>query len=72
MARSVRIITLPGVFQPRSDARLLAAAMRRRGVASGARVLDVFTGSGALEERGLLAPGAREEELLVIAGRASR
>ncbi|HEX4804362.1 MAG TPA: HemK2/MTQ2 family protein methyltransferase [Conexibacter sp.] len=48
MARSVRIITLPGVFQPRSDARLLAAAMRARGLASGARVLDVFTGSGAL------------------------
>ncbi len=44
----MRIITLPGVFQPRSDARLLAAAMRGRGLASGARVLDVFTGSGAL------------------------
>jgi methylase of polypeptide subunit release factors len=48
MARSVRIITLPGVFQPRSDARLLAAARRERGLARGARVLDAFTGSGAL------------------------
>jgi release factor glutamine methyltransferase len=48
MARSVRIITLPGVFQPHSDARLLAAAMRERGLAVGGRVLEVFTGSGAI------------------------
>jgi release factor glutamine methyltransferase len=48
MARSVRIITLPGVFQPHSDARLLAAAMRERGLAVGARVLEVFAGSGAI------------------------
>jgi release factor glutamine methyltransferase len=44
----VRILTLPGVFQPRSDARLLAATMRERELARGARVLDLFTGSGAL------------------------
>lgn len=44
----MRILTLPGVFQPRSDARLLAAAMAERALARGARVLDVFTGSGAL------------------------
>jgi release factor glutamine methyltransferase len=48
MARFVRIFTLPGVFQPHSDARLLAAAMRARGLARAARVLDLFTGSGAL------------------------
>jgi release factor glutamine methyltransferase len=48
MARSVRIITLPGVFQPHSDARLLAAAMRERGLAVGVRVLEVFAGSGAI------------------------
>jgi release factor glutamine methyltransferase len=44
----VRILTLPGVFQPRSDARLLASAMRAHGLARGARVLEVFAGSGAV------------------------
>lgn len=44
----MRIITLPGVFQPPSDARLLAATMRERGLARGARVLEVFAGSGAI------------------------
>jgi release factor glutamine methyltransferase len=43
----MRIFTLPGVFQPRSDTWMLAdalvAAMPR-----GARVLDLCTGSGAL------------------------
>jgi len=48
MARSVRIITLPGVFQPHSDARLLASAMRERSLAVGARVLELFAGSGAV------------------------
>ena len=44
----MRIITLPGVFQPRSDARLLAAVVRERGLAVGARVLELFAGSGAV------------------------
>ncbi|MBB4662280.1 HemK2/MTQ2 family protein methyltransferase [Conexibacter arvalis] len=45
---AVRIAAPPGVFRPRSDALLLAAAMRERGLARGARVLDLFTGSGVL------------------------
>jgi release factor glutamine methyltransferase len=44
----VRIIALPGVFQPHSDARLLAAVMRERGLAVGADVLELFAGSGAV------------------------
>lgn len=44
----MRIITLPGVFQPPSDARLLAATMREGGLARGARVLEPFAGSGAV------------------------
>jgi release factor glutamine methyltransferase len=44
----MRILTLPGVFQPRGDCWMLAAVMREHGLARGARVLDVFTGSGAL------------------------
>ena len=39
---------LPGVFEPPSDAWLLVRVMRERGLARGARVLDVFTGSGVL------------------------
>lgn len=65
----MRIITLPGVFQPRSDARLLAAAMRRRGLASGARVLDVFTGSGALAVAAAQ-EGAREVTAVDVSRRA--
>lgn len=44
----IRVATPPGVFRPRSDAWLLADVMRRSGLARGARVLDVFTGSGVL------------------------
>ena len=44
----MRILTLPGVFRPHSDCWLLASEMRDRGWARGARVLDLFTGSGAL------------------------
>lgn len=44
----VRIAAPPGVFRPRSDALLLAAVVRERGLARGARVLDLFTGSGVL------------------------
>lgn len=65
----MRIITLPGVFQPRGDARLLAAAMRRRGLALGARVLDVFTGSGALAVAAAR-EGAREVTAVDVSRRA--
>jgi release factor glutamine methyltransferase len=44
----VRLLRLPGVFRPPSDAWLLVRVMRERGLAEGARVLDVFTGSGVL------------------------
>jgi release factor glutamine methyltransferase len=63
----VRIFTLPGVFQPRSDTRLLAATMREHGLARSARVLDVFTGSGALA-----VAAAREGASEVVAVDVSR
>jgi release factor glutamine methyltransferase len=44
----MRIITLPGVFQPRSDTWLLAEALRQRRPGPESRVLDLCTGSGAL------------------------
>src|SRR5688572_17749631 len=43
----MRIITLPGVFQPRSDSWMLAEALRGW-MPAGARVLDLCTGSGVL------------------------
>jgi release factor glutamine methyltransferase len=43
----MRIVRLPGVFQPRSDTWLLAAHLRRQPQVTGA-VLDVCTGSGVL------------------------
>lgn len=45
---TVRVATLPGVFRPHSDALLLAAAMRERGLAHHAAALDLFTGSGVI------------------------
>ena len=43
----MRIITLPGVFQPRSDTWMLAEALREH-LRPGGHVLDLCTGSGAL------------------------
>jgi release factor glutamine methyltransferase len=43
----MRILTLPGVFQPRSDTWMLADALVAA-LRPGARVLDLCTGSGAL------------------------
>jgi release factor glutamine methyltransferase len=54
----MRIARLPGVFRPRSDTWLLAAALRRRPELDGGTVLDVCTGSGALAIAAALA-GAR-------------
>jgi release factor glutamine methyltransferase len=48
MGRIVRIITLPGVFKPRSDTWLLAEQLREQTLPPRASVLDLCTGSGAL------------------------
>jgi release factor glutamine methyltransferase len=44
----MRLFTLPGVFRPRPDSWMLARALAAEGLAPGARVLDVCTGSGML------------------------
>ena len=44
----MRLVTLPGVFRPRSDSWMLARALADEGLPSGARVLDVCSGSGVL------------------------
>lgn len=44
----MELLTLPGVFRPRSDSRQLAEAVEREPVAAGARALDLCTGSGVV------------------------
>jgi release factor glutamine methyltransferase len=43
-----RLWTVPGVYAPQADSRLLGRALAAEGVRAGMRVLDVGTGSGAL------------------------
>jgi release factor glutamine methyltransferase len=44
----MRLFTLPGVFQPRSDSWMLARALEAEDLRDGARMVDVCTGSGVL------------------------
>jgi release factor glutamine methyltransferase len=44
----MRRIPLPGVFQPHSDSLMLAERLRNEPLPTGARVLDLCTGSGVL------------------------
>ena len=44
----LRIRALPGVWRPHSDAGMVARLVAEDGLAPGADVLDVFTGSGVL------------------------
>lgn len=44
----MRLLPLPGVFQPPSDAWMLVRYMQKERLAAGAEVLDLCTGSGAL------------------------
>ncbi|MEU0126519.1 MULTISPECIES: HemK2/MTQ2 family protein methyltransferase [unclassified Streptomyces] len=46
--RTARLMTLPGVYAPQHDTRLLLAALNREDVSPGTEVLDLGTGSGAL------------------------
>ncbi|MFC8225284.1 HemK2/MTQ2 family protein methyltransferase [Streptomyces sp. NPDC057287] len=46
--RPTRLMTLPGVYAPQHDTRLLMAALNQEEIGPGTEVLDVGTGSGAL------------------------
>jgi release factor glutamine methyltransferase len=46
-----RMVTLPGVYVPQHDTRLLMAALEREAALPGGEVLDLGTGSGALAVR---------------------
>ena len=45
---AMRLLPLPGVFQPPSDSYMLADQLRRERLGPGVRVLDLCTGSGHL------------------------
>ena len=66
---TMRIITLPGVFTPRSDTWMLADVMRREEPPQGADVLELGTGSGAI---GVAAAqgGARSVTVVDVSRRA--
>ncbi|HEY4277115.1 MAG TPA: HemK2/MTQ2 family protein methyltransferase, partial [Conexibacter sp.] len=64
-----RVVALPGVFRPRSDARLLAAVMSEHDLARNAKALDLFTGSGVLAIAAMHA-GARSMTAVDLSRRA--
>src|SRR4051794_41932772 len=51
---AMRLVTLPGVFRPRSDSWMLARHLCAE-IRPGARVLDLCTGSGAIAVSAALA-----------------
>jgi release factor glutamine methyltransferase len=65
----MRILKLPGVFQPISDTWLLADCLREQTLPPRARVLDLCTGSGALAVCAALR-GAREVTAVDVSRRA--
>ena len=69
----MRIVTLPGVFRPRSDTWLLAQRLEEERLGPGVTILDVCTGSGALAvfaaSRGALASAVDLSHRAVLTAR---
>jgi release factor glutamine methyltransferase len=65
----MRLVPLPGVFAPPSDAWMLADHVERERLAGGRRVLDLCTGSGMLAIAAALA-GARQVTAVDVSRRA--
>lgn len=61
----MRLVSIPGVFQPLSDSWMLADALREHAPAPGAAVLDLCTGSGMLAVQAALL-GARATAVDVL------
>lgn len=67
--RAMRLLPLPGVFRPPSDAWMLIRYMEEERLAADARALDLCTGSGALAIAAAL-QGASEVTAVDISRRA--
>lgn len=65
----MRLITLPGVFRPRSDSRLLARVLCAQDELRGADVLELGTGGGAIAIAAALG-GARSVTVVDVSRRA--
>jgi len=65
----MRLLRLPGVFQPISDSWMLGGALRREPIGPGTSVLDLCTGSGMLATLAGLC-GAREVVAVDVSRRA--
>ena len=65
----MRIIALPGVWRPHSDAWMLADVVRAQAAAEGADVLELGTGSGAIAIAAAQA-GARSVTVVDVSRRA--
>jgi release factor glutamine methyltransferase len=65
----MRLMTLPGVFSPISDSRMLARRVVAEGLPEDARVLDVCTGSGYIAVTAALA-GVRDVTAIDVSRRA--
>lgn len=64
----MRLLTVPGVYDPRSDSRMLAGVLGPK-IRPGESALDVFTGSGVIAIRSALA-GAGSVEAVDVSRRA--
>jgi release factor glutamine methyltransferase len=67
--RAMRLLRLPGVFRPPSDAWMLARYVEQEHLAAGRRALDLCTGSGVLAIAAALG-GASEVTAVDISRRA--
>ncbi len=69
MCRAMRLLPLPGVFQPPSDAWMVVRFLREQSLSAGRRVLDLCTGSGVLAIAAAL-DGASEVTAVDVSCRA--
>jgi release factor glutamine methyltransferase len=68
--RAVWLLRPPGVYAPQGDSELLLDALRRAAIPRGARMLDIFTGTGVVALAGA-ALGATDVHAMDLSHRAA-